>query len=346
MVTKKIVSSLLIFLGVLTLVFLMFQGLGDPSRLVAGQTGDQKTIDNIRKDLNLDKPKWKQFLIYLNDISPLAIHSSDEIKKKQLTGFFFGKDKLKFSIKLPYLGISYQSKKSTLAILSDALPGTFVLAISAMSFACFFGIFFGLISAYNKNKLIDKFSILASIVGISAPSFFLGVLIAYFFGFVLHDMTGLNLTGSLYEIDDLTGLKSLNMSNLILPSLTLGIRPLAIIMQLTRSSMLDTLSSDFTRTAYAKGVSTVNIILKHALPNALNPVITAITGWFAELLAGSFFIEYIFGWHGIGKVTVDALDKLDYPIVIGVVLVCSFLFILINLISDMIYHIVDPRVKF
>ncbi len=341
---KKIFYSMLVLLGVVLLVFVMFQGFGDPARLIVGQTGDKKTLDNIRKDLHLDQPKWKQFLFYLNDVSPIGFHSSEEIEKKELKGLFIGSAKRNFAIKLPYLGRSYQTKKATTDVLLEALPGTIVLAITAMVFACLIGIFLGVIAAVYKNTWIDQTAIFSSIAGISAPSFFMAILIAYFFGIVLHDYTGLNLTGSLFEIDEVTGERYLVLKNLILPAFTLGIRPLAIITQLTRSSMLDTLSQDFIRTAYAKGLSRKTVIFKHALRNALNPVITAITGWFAELLAGAFFIEYIFGWKGIGKVTVDALEKLDYPVVMGAVHFSAVIFIAINLLADVLYRFVDPRI--
>lgn len=342
---KKIFYALLVLLGVAMLVFTMFQGFGDPARMIVGQTGDKKTLDNIRKDLNLDQPKWKQFLLYLNDISPISAHSEAEITKKQLKGFFIGNGERKIAIKIPYLGTSYQTKKPTLSVLADALPGTIVLALSAMLFACAFGIFLGVAAAINRNTWIDSTAVFSSIAGISAPSFFMAILVAYFFGIVLHDYTGLNLTGSLYEIDEVTGEKYLAIRNLVLPAFTLGIRPLAMITQLTRSSMLDTLSQDYIRTAYAKGLSKRRVIFRHALRNALNPVITAVTGWFAELLAGAFFIEYIFGWKGIGKITVDALEKLDYPLVMGAVLFSAVIFIIINIFADMLYRLVDPRIK-
>src|SRR6185369_814954 len=150
---------------------------------------------------------------------------------------------------------------------------------------------------------------------------------------------------SLFEIDEVTGDKYLNIKNLWLPAFTLGIRPLAIITQLTRSSMLDVLNQDYIRTAYAKGLSKRVVVWKHALRNASNPVITAITGWFAELLAGAFFVEYIFGWKGIGKIAVDALEKLDFPVVMGSVLVSAAFFIVINIFADILYGIIDPRVS-
>lgn len=312
--------------------------------MIVGQSGDKKTLDNIRKDLYLDQPKWKQLLYYINDVSPFSIHSKEEIIDKNLKGVFIGKD-IKLSLKFPYLGKSYQSKKEVRLIIGEALKGTIVLALTAMFFACFVGMTLGVIAAINKDSWIDNTAILSGIAGISAPSFFMAILIAYLFGFVLHDYTGLHLTGSLYEIDEVTGEKYLSVKNLILPAFTLGIRPLAIISQLTRSSMLDVLGQDFIRTAYAKGLNKQTIIVKHALRNALNPVLTAVTGWFAELLAGAFFIEYIFGWKGIGKTTVDALEKLDYPVVIGAVLCSATIFVLMNLITDMIYRKIDPRIS-
>lgn len=341
---KKIFYSVLVLLGVVVLVFIMFQGFGDPARMIAGQTGDKKTMDNIRSDLYLDQPKWKQFVLYLNDVSPVCIHSKADIEKKDLKGFFLGGN-TRFGIKLPYLRKSYQTKKSVGQVLLEALPGTLILAFAAMLFATVIGIFLGVTAAIKKGTWLDTTAVFSSIAGISAPSFFMAIIIAFLFGVVLHSFTGLNLTGSWFDVDEVTGEKYLSMKNLILPAFTLGIRPLAIITQLTRSSMLDVLSQDYIRTAYAKGLSKRAIIYKHALRNALNPVITAITGWFAELLAGAFFVEYIFGWKGIGKITVDALEKLDYPVVMGSVLLSACIFIIINLFADILYRIVDPRIK-
>jgi peptide/nickel transport system permease protein len=226
----------------------------------------------------------------------------------------------------------------------EALPGTIILAIAAMCLAVILGIPLGVLAAVKKDTWMDSSSTFVSVLGISAPSFFMGIVIAYLFGFVLSSYTGLNMTGSLFDTDPFAG-RQMQLSNLILPALTLGIRPLAIITQLTRGAMLDVLNQDYIRTAYAKGLSNGVVIWKHALRNALNPVITAITGWFAELLAGAFFVEFIFGWKGIGKVTVDALENLDFPVVMGSVLVSSFFFILINILADVVYGVIDPRIR-
>ena len=343
-IIKKLLYGLLVLAGVVILVFFLFQGFGDPSRLIMGQTGDAATQANIRKELYLDQPKWKQFLHYVNDVSPISFHSAEEIKEKKLKGIFLGK-KTKAGIKVPYLRKSYQTKKEVGSVLTEALPGTLILAFAAMLIAVVIGIPLGVVAAVKKGTWLDTSSVFASIVGISAPSFFMGIVIAYIFGFVLSDWTGLHINGNWFDVDEVTGERKWTLQNLILPAFTLGIRPLAIITQLTRSAMLDVLSQDYIRTAYAKGLGKMKVIWKHALRNALNPVITAVTGWFAELLAGAFFVEYIFGWKGIGKVTVDALEKLDYPVVMGSVLLSACIFIIINIAADVVYKAVDPRVS-
>lgn len=348
-IIRKTMYGLLVLLGVIVLVFFLFQGFGDPSRIVMGQSSDSTTQANIKKELYLinDKgekiPKFKQFLYYLNDVSPICFHSKEDISKKKLNGIFIGVNN-KFGLKVPYLRKSYQSKREVWGILMQALPGTLMLAFAAMLIAVLIGIPLGVMAAVKQNTWLDTSAIFSSIVGISAPSFFMGIIMVYLFGFVLSDWTGLHIAGSWYTIDD-EGHRRLTMQNLILPAVTLGIRPLAIITQLTRSAMLDVLDQDYIRTAYAKGLSKRQVIWKHGLRNALNPVITAITGWFAELLAGAFFVEYIFGWQGIGKVTVDALEKLDYPVVMGAVLIAATFFILVNILADILYGVVDPRVR-
>jgi peptide/nickel transport system permease protein len=279
-----------------------------------------------------------------NDVSPICLHSKSDIEKKELKGLFIGGNP-KIGLKIPYLRKSYQTKKNVGNVLMEALPGTLLLAIAAMLFATIIGILLGVVAALKKGTWMDTAAVFSSIAGISAPSFFMAIVIAFLFGVVFHPFTGLNLTGSWFDVDEVTGEKYLTLKNLILPAFTLGIRPLAIITQLTRSSMLDVLSQDYIRTAYAKGLSQQTVIFKHALRNALNPVITAITGWFAELLAGAFFVEYIFGWRGIGKITVEALEKLDYPVVMGSVLVSACIFILINMLADVLYALVDPRMR-
>jgi peptide/nickel transport system permease protein len=333
----------LVMVGVVVIVFFLFQGFGDPSRLIIGQRADAGTLSNIRKDLNLDLPKWKQFVYYLNDVSPVSIYNEQQLREKNIHYLGLG-GSTKLVLKFPYLRRSYQTRREVWAMLMEALPGTILLAFLAMSIATIAGMAMGILAAVKKDTWMDTSAIFTSVLGISAPSFFMSILIAYVFGFVLSRYTGLQMTGSLFDTDPFTG-RQWQLRNAVLPAITLGIRPMAIIAQLTRGSMLDILNQDYIRTAYAKGLSRKQVIWRHAFRNALNPVITAITGWFAELLAGAFFVEYIFGWKGIGKITVDALTKLDFPVVMGSVLVTSFFFISINMLADWLYRVVDPRVK-
>jgi peptide/nickel transport system permease protein len=333
----------MVMAGVVSLVFLLFQGLGDPARLVMGQRADKATEQNIRKELYLDQPRWRQFLYYLNDISPLSVHPAKEIEQKELKGIFWGGE-VKWGIKWPYLRRSYQSKRQVTELLREALPGTALLALSAMLLACVAGIPLGVLAATRKGTIWDTSSLVTAILGISTPSFFMAIIISYVFGFLLSHYTGLSMSGGLYVTDAFQG-RQLALANLLLPAITLGIRPMAIITQLTRSAMLDVLGKDYIRTAYAKGLNPGAIIWIHALRNALNPVITAVTGWLAELLAGAFFVEYIFGWHGLGKLTVDALEKLDFPVLMGSVLLSSLIFIVISLVADILYAWADPRIR-
>lgn len=344
---RRIRYSLLVLWGVVTLVFFLFNVLpGDPARLIMGQRTNSATTENVRREMNLDKPMLARYLLYLDDISPIGIHGRDAESKEKYhyTTLFPVSAKKCVAVKWPYLGRSYRTKRLVNNVLAEALPGTVILAITAMTLATIVGILLGVIAALKKDTWMDTSAVAASVAGISMPSFFAGLVIAWLFGYLWHGYTGLNMTGSLWEYDPFTG-KHLVLKNLILPALALGIRPLAIITQLTRSALLDVLSQDYIRTAYAKGLSRAKIVFRHALPNALNPVITAISGWLAELLAGAFFVEYIFGWKGVGKLTVDGLDKFDFPIVMGSVLLTAVIFIVVNLVTDMLYGWLDPRVR-
>lgn len=341
--------SLSILIGVVALVFVLFQGMGDPARLAMGQTGDAKTLRTIQQEMYLvdavGNPisTGKQFLLYLNDLSPIAWHNQNEIRQKELQGFFWGNE-AGLALKWPYLRRSYQSKRPVTSLLLDALPGTLILTLTALLIAVLIGIPLGMLAAIKQHQWVDRLSLLLGTIGISAPSFFVGILVMYLFGFVLSTWTGLPVAGNWYALDE-SGTRVLALQHLILPAFTLGIRPLSIIVQLTRSAVLDVLQQDYIQTARAKGLSAGRIYFRHVLPNSLNPVITAVTGWFAELLAGAFFIEYIFGWQGVGKLTVDGLEKLDYPVVMGAVLLAATLFILINLLADWLQAKTDPRIR-
>lgn len=351
-ITKRILYGFLVLAGVVTVVFLLFNVLpGDPARMLMGQRADAESLRIIKKDLGLDRPLSQQFVMYINDLSLISVHDKnpddylylDEEKYDYSKIFEYGESNVVI-FKTPYLRRSYSTKRKVSETLADYMLETTILAFASILLAAFIGILFGIISALKKDTWIDRLLLFLSILGMSVPSFFSAILISYFFGYVLSDITGLNMTGSLIEYDDF-GNDTVRLYNLILPALTLGIRPVSAIMQLTRSSMLDVLSQDYIRTASAKGLQFWKVIIKHALKNALNPVITAISGMFASLLAGALFVEWIFGWKGIGWVLFDALTKFDLPIVMGGVLLTATIFVVINIIVDITYGLLDPRVR-
>jgi peptide/nickel transport system permease protein len=350
---KKTLYGFAVMLGVVTLVFFLFNILpGDPARMMLGQRADISSVEAIHKELGLDLPLGEQFAVFLNDLSPVSVHNRiikgspwDQSVDKYGSSFilFSTNDKV-LLLKYPYLKRSYQTNQKVSAILKDALPGTILLAFVSLAFAAVVGILLGVVSALKSGTWVDQLSMVTAVLGMAVPSFFAGIIVAWVFGFLLSDLTGLNMTGSLYTVDPFRGLV-LQPANLILPALTLGIRPLSVIVQLTRSSMLDVLSKDFVRTAKAKGLARSKVIFRHALKNALNPVLTAVSGWFGSLLAGAVFIEYIFGWKGIGKVTVDSLERYDFPVVMGAVLMVSVFFVIINIMVDILYGVLNPRVR-
>jgi peptide/nickel transport system permease protein len=352
-ITKKILYSILVLYGVITVIFFLFNVLpGDPATIMLGQRANKDAIEAIHKDLGTDRPIMEQYGLYLNDLSPISIHnntnnqsiwflSPEKYNWKPL--FTLGTNK-SIVIKLPYLRRSYITKRRVADIIIETLPETAVLAFTSIVIASIFGIFLGIISAIKRNTIYDKLSLVLAVLGMAAPSFFVGLIIAWLFGYVLADYTGLSPTGSLYDIDVWDGEK-LKLKNLILPSVTLGIRPLAIVVQLMRSSLLDVMSQDYIRTAKAKGLTMYAIIIKHALKNALNPVVTAISGWFAGLMAGAVFVEYIFSWKGIGYEVFEALTKNDLPVVMGATLIFATIFVITNIFVDIAYGLLDPRVR-
>ena len=352
-IINKFFYGVLTLFGVVTVIFLLFNVLpGDPARMMLDQREDSEQLKNIRKKYGFDQPLTTQYLYYLNDVSPLSIHSGktedytflNPGKYSYKTLFRIGESTL--VLKYPYLRESFQKNgKKVSEVISETLPNTAILALFAISIAIGIGILFGILSAIHKDTWLDRIIAVISTFGMSVPSFFSAILFAWIFGFLLHNFTGLEMTGSLYVVDDFGEKITIQWKNLILPALVLGIRPLAVIIQLMRNSLLEVLSQDYIRTAKAKGLTKYQVIKKHALKNALNPVITAVSGWFASMLAGAVFVEYIFNWNGLGKEIVNALNTLDLPIIMGSVLVIATLFIIINIMVDVMYSWLDPRIR-
>ena len=350
---NKFFYGILTLLGVVTVVFLLFNVLpGDPARMMLDQREDSEQLERIQKKYGFDKPLTTQYFYYLNDVSPLSIHSNSEddftfLKKgKYSYKKLFSVGEISLVLKYPYLRESFQKNvKKVSEVILETLPNTAILALFSISIAIFLGIIFGIFSAIYKDTFFDRIIAIVSTFGMSIPSFFSAILFAWLFGFVLKEYTGLEMTGSLYVVDDFGEHIYIQWKNLVLPAIVLGIRPLAVVIQLMRNSLLEVLNLDYIRTAKAKGLTNYQVIKNHALKNSLNPVITAISGWFASMLAGAVFVEYIFNWNGLGKEIVNALNTLDLPVIMGSVLVIASLFIIINILVDIIYSWLDPRIR-
>ena len=347
---RKLLYGLAVLWGVATLVFFLFNILpGDPAQMMLGQRADKESVDAIREELGLNQSLGKQYVDYLNDLVPLSFYdiSKGEERLERVAPYarIATVGATAVVLKAPYLRMSYQSKRKVSNILGEAFPNTLLLAFVSISFAFILGLAIGILTAVLNTNFLNKLTLFITTIGMSLPSFFAAILMAWIFGFILEDVTGLSMTGSLYTVDEYGRGEYLTLSNLILPALTLGMRPLAVVVELTRTSLLEAMSMDYVRTAKAKGLRPWRVICVHALRNALNPVVTAISGWFASLLAGAVFVEYVFDWKGIGVVVVDALEKYDFPVIMGAVLLIAVMLIIVNLIVDIIYGIIDPRVR-
>jgi peptide/nickel transport system permease protein len=340
---KRLLYSLCIMALVVSLVLsIIYLAPVDPARLTFGQRADNKTIAARRQQLGLDKPLPVQLLMYLRDLSPIDCIKPNE-ERSALTLFTLA-DQSRWVVKWPHLRYSYQSGLPVGEILTKALPQTGILALSALFIALLLGIPLGVLSALRAGTRTDWLLQGISVLGYSAPSYIVAILVALLFAYYWGDWTGLPVQASFYQLSDYGELQ-INWRAVVLPAFALGIRPVGLILQLTRSSLLDTLKLDYVRTATAKGLSRRKVIWHHALRNALNPVVTAAGGWLAGLLAGAFFIEYVFAYNGLGMVTVQALLQFDIPVLVGSVLCSSAIFQVINILTDWLYTRLDPRVQ-
>ena len=327
---QKLGQALFTLWGVATLVFFLFTIVpGDSAQMMLGKREDPAALAAVRAKYGLDKPIAVQYVNYLKRISPMGWPNDQH-------GIF----------KAPDLGESFQRQgQQVSSLIRQTFPNTALLAATAIGFALLVGGALGAWVSYRPDSFWDKALLTFSSLGMSLPSFFTAVLFAWVFAYLLGPWTGLNLTGSLYSVDDYSGERYLNLKNLILPALTLGIRPVGVILQLTRNSLLQVGSMDFIRTAMAKGLRERTVFFKHLLPVASNPIITTISGWFASLLAGAVFVEIIFGWNGMGKLLVEALNTRDLPITMGCVLVIAALFVVLTTLVDVLYAVLDPRIR-
>ncbi len=336
---------MLILWGVITILFMILNLLPSPERMLSGQRTDVSSAENIKKQLGLDKPPMVRYLIYMNNLLPLTLHEDTPEKQEELGYtklFSIGENAL--VVKAPYLGRSYQRNTPVSEILAEKIPPTFILALSSILLALAIGIPFGILASMYRNRWPDDAVMSLSVFGISQPSYVVALILAYVLAVKLKAITGLSVRAPLFDYE--FGEQTIIWSNLIIPTLALGIRPVAIITQMTRSSMLDVMSSDYIRTAKAKGLSNYNVITKHTLRNALNPVLTSASGWFAGLLAGSVLVEAVVDYKGLGSELYDSLMNLDLPVLMGIVLFIAVVYVVVNILTDIGYAILDPRVSY
>ncbi len=303
-ILRRLLYTIPVLWGVVTVVFILMAVVpGDPARLMMGQRGDPQTLAKIRADLGLDLPLHQQYVRFLKDVA---------------RGDF---------------GKSYRNNEQVTTAILDRLGATFRLAAWAMVLATLVGVVAGIISAVKQYSLFDYTAMFIAISGVSAPVFWVGLLLLLVFAYGFHLVPGVGYGDGSWQY-------------LILPVITLGVRPAALIARLTRSCMLEVLNQDYVRTARAKGLAERVVVGRHALKNALIPVVTIVGTQISLLLSGAVLTETIFAWPGIGRLAVEALVARDFPMIRGTVISMALIFLLVNILVDISYGLIDPRVRY
>jgi peptide/nickel transport system permease protein len=328
-IIRRVLILVPTLLGVSVIVFLMLHITpGDPAELLLGERATEASLQAMREHLGLNKPLHVQYGLFL---------------ERLLQGD---------------LGETIWTRQQVWTEVKQRFPATIELSVAAMMISCFFGMLFGIISATKQYSLFDYVSMLGALIGVSMPIFWLGLVLMLIFS--LH-LGWLPVSGRLtigVDLDTITNFYLLDavltrnwaalrdaVWHLILPAVTLSTIPLAIVARMTRSSMLDVLRQDYIKTAKAKGLSQRMVIFKHALRNALIPVVTTIGLQFGILLGGAILTETIFAWPGVGKWMYDAVSQRDYMVIQGGTLFIATIFVVINLVVDLLYAVINPRIS-
>ncbi|MFC4557767.1 ABC transporter permease [Virgibacillus kekensis] len=309
LIVRRLAQLVLLLLGISFLVFMsMHIAPGDPATIIGGPTASASDLEAIRADMGLDRPVLVQYFDYLGGI---------------LQGDF---------------GYSYQTGQAVTDAILTRFPNSIKLAVASMVVAVIIGIVAGMIAAIKQNSWIDITSTTFSLAGVSIPNFWLGAMLILIFSVNLQWLPVGGLNSSIFTIQ---GIKEL-----ILPAVTLGTASAALIARMSRSSMLEVVRSDYIRTAKAKGVRQRSLIWVHALRNAMIPVITVIGINFGGLLGGTIITEQVFAINGVGRLMIDAIAARDFPVVQGTVLLVAGIFVVVNLIVDLVYAFIDPRITY
>jgi ABC-type dipeptide/oligopeptide/nickel transport system permease component len=299
---RRLLIAIPILFSVVTLVFFIFRVVpGDPARMLAGEDASQEQIQRIREEWGLDDPVLVQYANYLSRIARAD------------------------------LGQSIMTRRPVSTEIGSRFLNTVQLAVTAIIVATVFGIFFGTVSAVKRGTVWDLLATVISLMGISIPVFWLGLLLMYLFSIHLGMLPSAGKDGWKY---------------FIMPTITLSVFSLAFITRITRSSLLETLHEDYVRTARAKGVQEMRVLLRHALRNALLPVVTVVGLRFGYMLGGAVITEVVFAWPGLGRLLISAVGGRDIPVVQAVLLVFAASFVLVNLCVDILYAFIDPRIRY
>lgn len=308
-IIKRLLQLIPVLFGVSVIVFLMIYLIpGDAAEIIGGPTATAEEVESIRVKLGLDRPMYEQYIKYISGV---------------LRG---------------ELGYSFQTGQSVSEAIKIRYGNTFSLAVFSAIIAAIIGVGAGVIAAVKQNSWFDYLSMSVATFGISAPTFWIGLLLIVVFCVKLKWLPISGFSSQFWTKDGLT--------HMILPSITLGFSSAAMIARMTRSSILEIIHQDYVETARAKGLSERVVILKHALKNALIPVITVIGVNFGGLLGGAVVVESVFAINGIGRLMVQSINARDFPMVQGTVLVVATTFVIINLLTDIIYAVIDPRISY
>lgn len=309
-VLKRLVNLIPTLFVVAIFVFIITRVIpGDPASVMLGPQASLEDINKLRDELGLNEPTIKQFFGYIVDLVQLN------------------------------LGYSYSYGASVIDLIMERFPNTVVLAFAALLIAVIVGIPAGIFAAIKQNSIIDYLVMLISLVGVSMPIFWLGIMLVLFFSVNLGWLPA-------------TGMGNLDeggwafIKHLILPAVALATIPMATFARITRSSMLEVISQDYIKTARSKGIKEYLVIGKHAFKNSLTPILTVLGMQISNLLGGAVLTETIFSWPGMGRLVVDAIDKRDFVVVQGVVIFIALLFVIINLLVDIMYKVVNPKVNY
>ncbi|HYE82336.1 MAG TPA: ABC transporter permease [Clostridia bacterium] len=306
---KRLLQLIPVLIGVSIVVFLMIYLIpGDAAEVIGGPTATAEEVVNIRIKLGLDRPMHEQYFKYLSGV---------------LKGD---------------LGYSFQTGQAVSEAIRTRYANTFNLAIFSVLIAALIGVCAGIIAAVKQNSWFDYLSMSIATLGISAPTFWIGLLLIVVFCVQLKILNISGFNGQIWTREGFTAM--------ILPAATLGFNSAAMIARMTRSSVLEIIHQDYIHTARAKGLNEKIVILKHALKNALIPIVTVIGVNFGSLLGGTVVVESVFAINGIGRLMVQAINARDFPMVQGTVLIVASTFVLINLLTDMLYAVIDPRISY